>query len=631
MVSSLLFLLLTYKWSSELLTYFRNESVVIAQLREANERASEELFSFERGALLGGRRIPYVAEQFLECVNDAAVALWGTGFDWYDKWPRGPIRALRVARHNGRQVVGPQLAALLTRLRYLQIFSATCDQGVLATLGKVRTLQAINVDLISPLNEADVAALNGLRALYELTIFFCDPTAGRNSRIHGLANHPSLQSINLLGHVPTIPNGTLESLLDSPYLQECVIENQPFGPETSRTIRRHPYMIMLGVVHVHDAGANSETLFPVLHKVGEAECFVSKGWFPTLRGLSMPHVASAAQGSLTTLRNDCLRAFLGPLLYRPRRVNRPELRLKHAFLVSRVVFTPDGQSVVTASRDGVRIWSLNTAQVERHFSQVTGWTQCDVSADGRYLAMTGEDRRLVVWDFLSERQIVVRTDELSDEISCLRFSPSGHQLALGAYDGSVYLYDLSAAKFIKRATAHGDVVRVVLFLNDRMLLSASQFANAIIWDYGAEDAKLRVIEQSLEQVIYAGDRVGNAQEIVVANTLGPHGVYIWRPLTSNDSDRFIILSREWPSWKHHQLERAFRNDIFAVRSAPGGEMVAVAGSDGNIHIIDIRSCHETIRFTGHTGLVLTLDISRDGRWLASGSKDGTVNIWRLVR
>jgi WD40 repeat protein len=76
--------------------------------------------------------------------------------------------------------------------------------------------------------------------------------------------------------------------------------------------------------------------------------------------------------------------------------------------------------------------------------------------------------------------------------------------------------------------------------------------------------------------------------------------------------------------------------------SPDGNMIAVsysqdhvvgdrlAGkSEHRIGLLDARNGREQRAFIGHTALIGTLDFSRDGRLLASGSADYTVRLWNV--
>jgi WD40 repeat protein len=49
----------------------------------------------------------------------------------------------------------------------------------------------------------------------------------------------------------------------------------------------------------------------------------------------------------------------------------------------------------------------------------------------------------------------------------------------------------------------------------------------------------------------------------------------------------------------------------------------------NLRLWDVATGRELRQFQGHTGPVLSLALSKDGRLLMSGSADGTLRLWQL--
>ena len=65
-----------------------------------------------------------------------------------------------------------------------------------------------------------------------------------------------------------------------------------------------------------------------------------------------------------------------------------------------------------------------------------------------------------------------------------------------------------------------------------------------------------------------------------------------------------------------------------IKYTPDGNRIAVATSIG-IWIYDAQTGEELTLLTGHRGRVTSLDFPADGRFLASGSFDGTVRLWDI--
>ncbi len=65
-----------------------------------------------------------------------------------------------------------------------------------------------------------------------------------------------------------------------------------------------------------------------------------------------------------------------------------------------------------------------------------------------------------------------------------------------------------------------------------------------------------------------------------------------------------------------------------IKFTPDGDRIAVATSIG-IWIYDAQTGQEISLLTGHTGRVTSLGFPADGRFLASGSADGTIRLWDI--
>lgn len=67
--------------------------------------------------------------------------------------------------------------------------------------------------------------------------------------------------------------------------------------------------------------------------------------------------------------------------------------------------------------------------------------------------------------------------------------------------------------------------------------------------------------------------------------------------------------------------------ITAMAIAPLGDVLAVAGDDSSIRMLDAKTLRELDRLVGHRDLVRTLTFRPDGKILASSGNDGSMILW----
>ena len=69
--------------------------------------------------------------------------------------------------------------------------------------------------------------------------------------------------------------------------------------------------------------------------------------------------------------------------------------------------------------------------------------------------------------------------------------------------------------------------------------------------------------------------------------------------------------------------------IFSTAFSPDGRILASGNDDFTIQLWDANTGEQIATLTGHLERVWSVAFSPDGKTLASGSDDGTVLLWRL--
>jgi WD40 repeat protein/flagellar biosynthesis GTPase FlhF len=273
-------------------------------------------------------------------------------------------------------------------------------------------------------------------------------------------------------------------------------------------------------------------------------------------------------------------------------------------------FSPDGERVATAGRDGiVRIWSLSGTErtepvkLEGHLGGVLGGiNDISFSPDGTKLASVGGDSTVRLWE-TSGKQLAQMEHETV--VNAVSFSPDGQSFASGDDFGVVRLWDMSGGE--KAKFDHPGGVNQISFSPDgEKMATAGKDGTVRLWNRTGKP---------LSQFKAHGQQVLDV-------TFSPDGQQL---ATAGDDN----TARIWElSGKEVQRLEGHQGWAIAVSFSPDGQQLATAGDDGTVRLWD-NSGREIVQLQGHRGTVWKANFSPDGRYLVSAGRDGTSRLWDL--
>lgn len=293
--------------------------------------------------------------------------------------------------------------------------------------------------------------------------------------------------------------------------------------------------------------------------------------------------------------------------------------------LNNVAITPDKQTLVSGSEDGIKVWNLKTRELKDIFTGLTKKVRAvAISPDGQTLA-SGDEEGLKIWNLNTGKLKATLTGHTGEVLS-IAISSDGQTLVSGNRDHTVKIWNLKTGELIttlprqvnyKTRETHGSGVHSVAISSDGQTLASGSWDNIIeIWNLKTRQRKTIInlnISGSLNDVAITPD----GQAVVGGSENGT--INIWNSKTSKlkntlGNQRSILNNQQ---------------SISAIAISPDGQTIVSGSLNDTIKIWDLKTGKLKSSLIGHTGPVRSIAISSDGQTIVSGSWDKTIKIWQM--
>ncbi len=246
------------------------------------------------------------------------------------------------------------------------------------------------------------------------------------------------------------------------------------------------------------------------------------------------------------------------------------LKLYHIFhghndQITRLSWTPDGKTVISAARDGtIRSWSIETKnEITKYKGHSSGANSVSISGDGKLISAGFRNGLIKIWD-IEKKKNICNLKGHQHWVSNVEFTRDRRFVISSSFDKTIKIWDLAKNNELYSLLGHTAEVNTLKVFSNKLFISGAYDGTLILWD-----------------------------------------IFSRKRLKSYDSKEECV----------NEIAISHNKKIIAIAT-------------NTIHIIDLEHWSNSFILSGHLGFITCISFSADDKYLASKSADGTVMLWR---
>ncbi|KAL4902555.1 hypothetical protein BDW74DRAFT_60609 [Aspergillus multicolor] len=318
-------------------------------------------------------------------------------------------------------------------------------------------------------------------------------------------------------------------------------------------------------------------------------------------------------------------------------------------------FAPDGQTIATGNwGGGIRLLSVPNLEeqlsVKGHTDRVGGLSwfpgatlpDSNVSKSAVNLVSGGGEGNVCLWS-LDDNQPLATLEGHSGRVCRTEFHPSGKYIASASYDTTWRLWDVETTAELQLQEGHSREVYTVAFNNDGSLLASGGLDSiGRIWDLRT-GRTVMILEGHIREIfgldwgvdgyrVLSGSGDGwvkcwDLRQVKNTGGIGAHKSVVsdvrWYKGTESESESFL------PSTEGQAGRMDVDGAVAPIQPKKSGTFFVSSGFDKNVNVFSADDWSLIKTLSGHSGNVLSTDISNNAQWIASCGHDRTVKLWGI--
>jgi WD40 repeat protein len=302
----------------------------------------------------------------------------------------------------------------------------------------------------------------------------------------------------------------------------------------------------------------------------------------------------------------------------------------HKGVIWKVEFSPDASLLVSGSVDStVKVWKIENEQAHLNLKNPSGVTNLDISNNGKYVAVTGYDGKIRIWE-MSNGTLVKTLAGHNGTSWSIAFSPDDKWIVSGGEDNMVRLWDVQTGELLRTMKGHTLNIWSVKFSPDSKKIISTGF-----------DKTIKIWNSETGELIW--DHKAHS-EAIVELAIAPDGKSF-----ASCSDDLTIKFWDINTGKLLSTLEGSKEHVQGLAFSPDGKRLMSSGRDKSMfgellqnfigdskfnkgvsaRMWDLGTGKIIQTFSAHSNDANDVAWSSDGKWIATGSADKTIHLWRV--